>query len=226
MENNLKEKYLKQKLLPRTISALILAPLVLFMVYKGGAAYNSLITLFALLMSMEWVHIVNSDSTRRYKNLWYILGIVYVALPCLSLIYLRQLDNGFSIIIWLLLTVWSSDIGAYITGIAVGGPKLMPQVSPSKTWSGAFGAILLSCIVGGIYIKYAKLNVPSWLAMCATLSVVAQIGDLAESAFKRFFKVKDSGAIIPGHGGVLDRIDSVVTTSVFIAAYNLINGIF
>ncbi|MBA8667520.1 phosphatidate cytidylyltransferase [Holosporaceae bacterium 'Namur'] len=223
-DNNIKERYIKQNLLPRTISAAILAPVILYLVYKGGYLFNSLITLLALLMGMEWVHIVNSNPLRQYKKLWYLLGIFYIALPCLSLIYLRQLDNGLNIILWLLLTVWASDIGAYVFGIAIGGAKLMPLVSPSKTWSGALGAIIFSCIIGGAYIKFSGLNIPSWLPMCFFLSIVAQIGDLAESGFKRVFKVKDSGALIPGHGGVLDRIDSVVTASVFIAVYYLVNG--
>ncbi len=223
-DNNIKERYIRQNLLPRTISAIILAPLILYLVYKGGLFFSSLITLTALLMGMEWVHIVNSNPLNLFKKMWYLIGIIYIALPSLSLIYLRQLDNGLSILTWLLLAVWASDVGAYLFGIAFGGPKICVRVSPSKTWSGALGAIIISCLVGSTYIIISSLDISGILIKSIIISIIAQIGDFAESAFKRHFNVKDSGALIPGHGGMLDRVDSIVTCTTCVAIYHLMTG--
>jgi phosphatidate cytidylyltransferase len=223
MVDKMIQKYLNQKVLPRTASALILAPIILFACYKGGIIFNSIIIILAIMMGIEWVRIINSKAKKFQKN-WLLLGLIYIGLPCLSLIYLRNLNDGFLIILMLLSTVWASDIGGYLVGIAIGGPKLLPMISPSKTWSGFLGSIIFSSLVGLFFVFFTNKYSFNWIIMSCIISIIAQTGDLLESSFKRHFNVKDSGNIIPGHGGVLDRVDSIVTASSFLAIYNLITN--
>lgn len=136
-------------------------------------------------------------------------GIAYVALPAIALIFLRGEPNGVLLTLWTLATVWTTDIGAYFAGRSIGGPKLAPSVSPNKTWAGLIGGVLSAFALGLILWRTAGL--PLQLA-CASpiLAVIAQIGDLYESALKRQAGVKDSGKLLPGHGGVMDRLDGLV----------------
>jgi len=142
---------------------------------------------------------------------WAALGIVYVAIPSIALITFRQAgEDGLPVIIFVALIVWATDIAAYFGGRSFGGPKLWPLVSPKKTWSGAASGLIGAIIVALIFTVIAGAG--NWLAallLAILLSIGAQAGDLAESAFKRRFGVKDSGSIIPGHGGVLDRVDGL-----------------
>ncbi len=142
---------------------------------------------------------------------WAALGVVYVAIPSLALIAFRQeAAQGVSIIVFVALVVWATDIAAYFGGRALGGPKLWPLVSPKKTWSGAVSGLAGAFAVAlGFMLIVTAGSWPAALVLATLLSIGAQAGDLAESAFKRRFGVKDSGAIIPGHGGVLDRVDGL-----------------
>jgi phosphatidate cytidylyltransferase len=146
---------------------------------------------------------------RRFR--WTGLGIVYVAIPCAAFIVLRHAEpNGWAAILYVVIVVWATDIAAYFGGRALGGPKLWPRVSPKKTWSGALSGLAAAIVAGGLA---AWLTVPgavvTGLVLAAPLSAASQAGDLLESALKRRFGVKDSGRIIPGHGGVLDRMDGL-----------------
>ncbi len=141
-------------------------------------------------------------------------GIPYVALPVLALVLLRTHGTwGVHAIMWLMLVVWATDTFAYFAGRLIGGPKLAPQLSPKKTWSGLLGGMAGAALISSVY---AWSWFPSWGALAlvaASLAVVAQIGDIFESALKRTFGVKDSGTLIPGHGGVLDRVDGLVAAT-------------
>lgn len=166
----------------------------------------------------------------RTTAMWLAVGAPVVLLPCLAFLWLRLgTEEGRHICLWLLAAVWATDIGAYATGRTVGGPKLWPQVSPNKTWSGLAGGVISAGIVG---------IVTSWLVdgdrgVTLTLSgflvaVVSQGGDLAESAVKRHFGVKDAGRLIPGHGGLLDRVDGLIAAipTVAIAVWLWGGGVF
>jgi len=143
---------------------------------------------------------------------WPATGLLYLGIAVLSLIWLRQ-AHGFEVTLWLLFLVWASDIGAYITGSLLGGPKLAPRLSPSKTWSGLAGGCLSAAIVSIVFGTQTGLGDPLPLgAVGLFLACWSQLGDIVESTIKRRFNVKDSGRLIPGHGGVLDRIDSLVFT--------------
>lgn len=144
--------------------------------------------------------------------LWTGLGILYLSLPMLALVWLRALpDSGVLMILWLLLVVWSTDIMAYIVGRQIGGPRLAPSISPGKTWSGLCGGMAGAALVGAVMAMAAgPFRLLPSMALAVGLAVVAQVGDLAESAIKRRAGVKDSGGLIPGHGGLFDRIDGLL----------------
>ena len=133
--------------------------------------------------------------------------------------------NGLAIILWLLAVIWATDIGAYFAGRGIGGPKLAPRISPKKTWAGLAGGMIAAGAVGATAaIVLDWPNAPGVILFSIGLAVIAQGGDLMESAIKRAFKVKDSGSLIPGHGGLLDRLDGLMTAAPSVAAVALIGG--
>lgn len=136
-------------------------------------------------------------------------GVLYAGLPVLALLVIRRQHEGVVFTLWALALVWACDIGAYFAGRAIGGPKLAPGISPNKTWAGLIGGVLLaSLFAGGMHWVY---GLPLRLTVATpVLAVLAQSGDLFESWLKRRAGVKDSGNLLPGHGGVLDRLDGLV----------------
>lgn len=149
------------------------------------------------------------------RNVKLACGIVYVCLPVVALQYLRvqpPYTYGLLLTFWALSLVWATDIGAYFAGRTIGGPKLAPRVSPSKTWSGLAGGVLAALVTGFLLHRFADLPV-QLAAASGLLAVAAQLGDLFESAMKRRAGVKDSGTLLPGHGGVMDRLDGVVAAA-------------
>lgn len=156
---------------------------------------------------------------------WAIEGILYSGLALLSLLVLREGSNGLLVAFFLLFVVWATDIFAYFTGRALGGPKLWPRVSPKKTWSGAIGGLVLATVFGaGVAFVANAQDLMLWALLAAGLSVVSQAGDLLESAIKRRFDVKDSSKLIPGHGGIMDRIDGLVAAAIFAVLIGLVAG--
>lgn len=137
------------------------------------------------------------------------LGTIYVGLPILSLLLIRHQKEGVVFTLWALSLVWATDIGAYFAGRAIGGPKLAPRVSPNKTWAGLIGGMAATSLLAAALHAYVGLPLRLTLAT-PLLAVLAQAGDLYESWLKRRAGVKDSGTLIPGHGGILDRLDGLV----------------
>ena len=162
------------------------------------------------------------------RRLWIAGGIPYAGALGLAPIVLRSdREDGFLAVIFLFAVVWTTDIAAYFIGRAAGGPKLVPQVSPKKTWSGAIGGALAAVVVALALAKTAALVGLFAIAMLAiVLSVFAQAGDMFESFLKRRFGAKDSSHLIPGHGGLMDRLDGFVTASVVATAIGLARGGF
>ncbi len=148
----------------------------------------------------------------RAKNRWNPAGVIYAGLTGVSLSEIRGDDfTGFIAMIFIFAVVWGTDIAAYFTGRAIGGKKLAPSISPGKTWSGAIGGAVAAVICGALVVLSYMKSVSLWIiALALVLSVLSQIGDLFESFMKRRYKVKDSSHLIPGHGGVMDRIDGLV----------------
>lgn len=162
------------------------------------------------------------------RRMWVAGGIPYAGAIGVAPIVLRSDDAyGFLAVIFLFAVVWSTDIAAYFAGRALGGPKLVPRVSPNKTWSGAAGGTLGAVAIALMLAKAAGLSGLFAIAMLAVvLSVCAQAGDVFESFLKRSFGVKDSGHLIPGHGGLMDRLDGFLTASVAAALIGLARGGF
>jgi len=159
----------------------------------------------------------------RWGFAWRLYGFIYCLLPAISLLWIREraefegIGSGFDLLIWVFLVVWSTDIGAYFAGRAIGGAKLAPSISPNKTISGLIGGVIAATVLAGSWV-YA-VGLPAMLLWLAPpFAVAAQLGDLFESGLKRQAGVKDSGSWLPGHGGLLDRLDGLVPVSVLTAA--------
>jgi phosphatidate cytidylyltransferase len=142
----------------------------------------------------------------------YCIGFIWFFVPCVSLVLVRETPAvGFLGTLWLLATVWICDTAAYAAGRLIGGVKLAPRISPNKTWAGLLGGVAGAALLGAIFGAVGSIGpVGALAATGALLAAVSQIGDLAESAVKRHFAVKDSGNLIPGHGGVFDRVDGIL----------------
>ena len=159
------------------------------------------------------------------QRIWTATGFAYAAAAELASVLVR-LDQawGFAALILILLVVWVTDIGGYFAGRGIGGPKLWPRVSPKKTWAGAIGGFAASLVVAAGFAVAGLGQTGPLLALGAALSVVSQLGDLFESAVKRRFGVKDSSHIIPGHGGLLDRLDGFVAAIVLAAIFGFLRA--
>ena len=164
------------------------------------------------------------------RRLWAAAGFFYASAAEVASILVR-LDQawGFVALILILLVVWVTDIGGFFAGRGIGGPKLWPRVSPKKTWAGAIGGFAASLVVAAGFVAVGTSNVEPLkfgpvLLVGAALSIVSQLGDLFESAVKRRFGVKDSSHLIPGHGGLMDRLDGFVAAVVVAAIFGLLRG--
>jgi phosphatidate cytidylyltransferase len=153
-------------------------------------------------------------------------GILWIGLPCVALVWLAgDAHAGRMSVLWIMAVVWATDIGAYAVGRTLGGPRLAPRISPSKTWSGLLGGILCATAAGAVFALATDAPAFSPLPLLSgVLAIVAQSGDLAESVAKRHFGVKDSSSLIPGHGGLLDRLDGMLTVIPAVALLNLVGG--
>ena len=154
---------------------------------------------------------------------WTAAGYCYAAAAQMASALLR-LDqaSGFAALMMVLLVVWGTDIGGYFAGRGIGGPKLWPRVSPKKTWAGAVGGFAASLVISGGFAALGVGKTSPLLLLGAALSIASQLGDLLESAVKRQFGVKDSSHLIPGHGGLMDRLDGFVAAAVIAAVFGLL----
>ena len=149
---------------------------------------------------------------------WIAFGLPYLALGGLALIDMRVEPHSEALTVYLIAVVVGTDVGAYVAGRLIGGPKLLPSISPKKTWAGLFGGMAFAALLGyGVAAWFGATSIGGSLWMALLLAIVSQAGDFFESYVKRRYGVKDSGNIIPGHGGVLDRIDGLLFAAVFLA---------
>jgi phosphatidate cytidylyltransferase len=162
---------------------------------------------------------------RPASALWYGAGAAYLGTACLTFLWLRS-DFDRALALWLIAVVWATDIGAYLVGRSLGGPKLAPSISPGKTWSGLAGGVGAAGLAGlGAALLHGQGRVAELVAASMVLALVAQVGDLFESSLKRRFGVKDSSDLIPGHGGVLDRVDGLLAAALALGGALWLTGI-
>ncbi len=195
----------------RVLSAIVLAPLGVASVWVGGTAFTMVVIAAMLGLAVEWVILCRRPGTLMLCP----AGFLYVALAGVALLWLRtDPAAGRADVMFLLVVVWTGDIGAYLVGRWIGGPRLAPRISPGKTWSGALGG-LTAAIAAGLLVAGFLSHAAVWRSalIAAVLGIVAQAGDLLESYVKRRLEVKDSGHLIPGHGGLFDRLDSVLAAA-------------
>jgi phosphatidate cytidylyltransferase len=209
-----------------TVSAIAFVDAWLFLSFLGDHSSTATIKaclVFAVLGFLAGLLAIAGLSTARRG--WNSAGFVYAAAAFFASILVR-LDSkmGFPALIFILLIVWVTDIGGYFAGRGIGGPKLWPRVSPKKTWAGAIGGFAASLLVAAGFAAFGLGKIGPMLLLGAALSIASQLGDLFESAVKRRFGVKDSSHIIPGHGGLLDRLDGFVAAIVLAAIFGFLRG--
>jgi phosphatidate cytidylyltransferase len=202
----------------RTVTGVAMIFTALTAEWFGGTAFAILVALAATAIYYEWAKMVRGWGLR-----WHVGGFLFALLPALALLWVRERggepagSQGFELVLWAFIVTWSADIGAFFTGRAFGGPKLAPTISPNKTISGLVGGIIAASLLGGLWAVNQGLHY-GWLLLAPLFALAAAAGDLFESWMKRQAGVKDSGRILPGHGGVFDRLDGLVPVAVLTGA--------
>jgi phosphatidate cytidylyltransferase len=189
----------------------IVAAVILANLDMDGIAIVAILSVAFVLWLIGWA--------RKEDATWIAGGVFYAGLPLIAVIMIRNSqDQALAAIIFIFATVWVTDSAAYLSGRTIGGAKLWPAVSPNKTWAGLIGGMVGAAAFGAVFAVVSGLSDLIWLAaLGAILAIVSQGGDLFESSVKRRFGVKDSGKIIPGHGGIMDRVDGMVAAALFAA---------
>lgn len=197
----------------RSLSAVILAPLVLGVLYLGGPVFLGFICLVMAVAVFEWARMALKLQRKDMSAFLLILGCAYIAAALGGVYDIRE--NQAVLCVALLLAIWGSDIGGYMFGKFIGGPKMAPKISPNKTWAGLFGACFMPVLVMvgmGVFWFDGAWDADMALlgASGIAVGILGQAGDLTISRMKRAVAVKDTGNLIPGHGGILDRIDALL----------------
>ncbi len=218
---------MNNELLKRILSSIILIPITFFFIVKGSFLFNFFIILCFLIAIYEW----HKMSKKKTYNLF---GLIFLFFAFYSAYFVRFNDekNGLFLFLFILLICISTDIGGYVFGKIFKGPKLS-KISPKKTYAGVLGGFLLAIIISNILINFSELFGNKYqnfgineLVLVLIISTVSQFGDITISYFKRLSKIKDTGKLIPGHGGILDRIDGIIFAFPFFYIYNLLIDIW
>ena len=205
------------ELLIRSVTGVVLIAAALLAAIQGGMILAVVVAAIATAMFYEWTRLV-----RGWGPAWYASGFLYALVPALALLWIRERDeHGLYLLVWVFIVTWSTDIGAYFTGRSLGRRKLAPSISPGKTVEGLYGGIAAATLLGGAWVLAMGLGTPL-LALAPVCAIAAQAGDLFESGLKRRAGVKDSGVWLPGHGGLLDRLDGLVPVAVLTALAQLL----
>jgi phosphatidate cytidylyltransferase len=205
----------KSDLLPRIASGIVLVAICAADLWIGGWAFALLLAIGGALVFAEWRGLVRKMGLASTASfLFMALGLV-ATLGTIGGLWVVRDQLGFTAALWVFAMVWATDIGAYFAGRAFGGARLAPAISPNKTWSGLIGGMAAALVVGASLGDRAGIEgVPLWIG--APLGLLAQLGDLFQSWMKRRAGVKDSGHIIPGHGGVFDRVDGLIPVAILL----------
>lgn len=196
----------------RTWTGIAMVTIALAAAFVGGYSFAILAAAAATAVFYEWTRLV-----RGWGFAWQVAGFLYTLVAALSLLWIRdRAYDGFDLVLWVFIVVWSTDIGAYFAGRLIGGPKLAPAISPNKTWAGLYGGVAAATLFGGVWSWCAGLHAIT-LLLAPLFAVAAQGGDLLESWMKRRAGLKDSGRWLPGHGGVFDRLDGLLPVAILTA---------
>lgn len=215
----------------RVVWGLLMASALVAVLWIGGLAFDIVLGVAAIVVLSEFVRLIWSGwSSANARAVWVVFGLTYVGLAIWGLHLARAQEDGFFAALLIFLVVWGIDTGAFTAGRLIGGPKIAPRISPNKTWAGLLGGIIGATVVVftlvTIKIDYGPIrwgllyNLFGVLA-CSVLAILAQTGDFFESWLKRRAGVKDSGTLIPGHGGLFDRIDGLLPVA---AIFPLLNS--
>lgn len=217
------------RIFPVTIGFLLYVGTFLGLHYLKGSDHFLLIiaVVFALSLVM-FVAELFSKKERPFEAVGYsFLGLIYIAVPFILLVNIPFLNNSGNyspeLVLGIFLMLWANDTFAYLTGMMIGKHKLFERISPKKTWEGFFGGLIFAMIVGLAFsLKFDFLNLIQWLALAAIIVISGTLGDLVESMLKRSLGCKDSGNFFPGHGGILDRFDSILLSVPFVYLFLMI----
>lgn len=208
----------------RFLTVLFLAPVVLWLLYLGHPYSLVLFGFFYIGLLTEWLILIKRQQTSGTQKLtWNIGGTGYISAGLWGFYLYFSLSPLKGVV--LLLMIWATDIGAYFAGKIIGGPKLCPSISPNKTWSGSIGGTVAACVLLALAAYWqAELRDPFMILGFIILSMIGQLGDLLESMIKRRFAVKDTSALLPGHGGLLDRFDSLLAVGVVLILFLILSS--
>jgi len=197
--------------------------ILIFLIEAEILELKMLLLIFPLLASVFMIKLYKKDDIEPFTNIAYtFLGIIYVAIPFSLLNVIAFANHEFSheVVVGILFILWASDTGAYFSGIMLGKKKLFERVSPKKTWEGSIGGGLLALAMAYVLsLFFHDLNTIQWLVASGLIVITGIYGDLIESVFKRSIEIKDSGRALPGHGGFLDRFDSLLLAAPFIVVF-------
>jgi len=196
----------------RAISGVAMAVVAIFCIWAGGVFFSLAVLAIGVGVYFEYAGLIRKGGSGIFPTwLAYPLGLIYVGLAVLTLIFFRDKDISGLETLFLLLVVVATDVGAYFSGRSIGGAKLAPRISPNKTWAGLIGGMIAAAIVWlGFNLATDGQSAGLALVSGAMMAIVAQLGDLLQSAMKRNAGVKDSGSLLPGHGGLFDRTDGML----------------
>jgi len=189
----------------RIVSAAVILPLAAAAIWIGGLVFTLLVALLCVRMLLEGARLTRGAAAG-------VLGALLIVGACAAVYGLRDGEEGLQIVVWLVVLITATDVGAYAAGRTIGGPKLAPAISPNKTWAGLLGGMGAAAAATALLGLIGEVPALA-LAAAAGLAVCAQAGDLLESWAKRRAGVKDAGRLIPGHGGLLDRLDGYLTAA-------------
>lgn len=226
LDNNQQKRNISRLLIGMVLG---LAPVILSIIYKLDVVANSqllvyklLILLFPLLF-LVFIFELYTKSENPFRNLAFIiLGMVYIGMPFALLNFIAFDGNNFYVntVFGMLLLTWANDSGAYMIGSKIGKTPLFPRISPKKTWEGSTGGVFVTFLVAiALSYVFVERSLTEWIVLGIIVSIFGSIGDLIESMLKRSFKIKDSGNLLPGHGGFLDRFDAFLFLIPFAFAY-------
>jgi phosphatidate cytidylyltransferase len=195
----------KSNINQRIISSVIMLLIAVYAIYFSKGLFFLMAIALTILVTVEWLEIIK---TAKDQNKWRLIGFVYILVPVWAIVQIRDIDAN--VLLWMFFIIWTTDISAYFVGKSFGGKKLALTISPNKTWSGLIGGVVASMIIGFLSsFMFVTGNIIFFVVISGALAVIEQLSDLVESKIKRIFQIKDSGNIIPGHGGLLDRMDGI-----------------